>query len=88
MITLMCSESAPTGIRVSIATVRPIITGVIYAIGMLINMVLKNIRGDEAIGMICFCTVVPGMIIGIIILMLKARETRGVNLEEIGEGNE
>lgn len=88
MITLMCSESAPTGIRVSIATVRPIVTGVIYAIGMLINMVLSNILGDEAIGMICFCTVVPGMIIGIVILMLKAKETRGVNLEEIGESNE
>ena len=45
-------------------------------------------NGKRELGMICFCTVVPGMIIGIIILMLKARETRGVNLEEIGEGNE
>lgn len=88
MITLMCSESAPTGIRVSIATVRPIITGMIYAIGMLINMVLSNILGDEAIGMICLGTFVPGMIIGIIILMIKAKETRGVNLEEIGESAE
>lgn len=88
MITLMCSESAPTGIRVSVATVRPIITGVIYAISMLVVMILSNILGDEAIGAICFFTVVPGMLIGIIILMLKAKETKGVNLEEVGAVDE
>ncbi len=85
MITLMCSESAPTGIRVSVATVRPIITGVIYAISMLTVMILSNILGDAAIGVICISTVVPGMVIGIIILLLKAKETKGVNLENIGE---
>ncbi len=88
MITLMCSESAPTGIRVSIATVRPIITGVIYAISMLTVMILSNVMGDEAIGTICLLTVVPGMILGIIILLLKTKETKGANLEEIGEVNE
>ncbi len=88
MITLMCSESAPTGIRVSIATVRPIITGVIYAISMLTVMILSNVLGDEAIGTICLLTVVPGMISGIIILMLKTKETKGVNLEKIGENIE
>ncbi len=88
MITLMCSESAPTGIRVSIATVRPIITGVIYAVSMLTVMILSNVMGDEAIGTICLLTVVPGMILGIIILLLKTKETKGVNLEEIGEVNE
>lgn len=88
MVTLMCSESAPTGIRVSVATVRPIFTGVIYAIGMVTNMILSNILGDAKIGIICFSIVVPGMLLGIIILMLKVKETRGVNLEEIGENNE
>ncbi len=88
MITLMCSESAPTSIRVSIATVRPIITGVIYAFSMLAVMILSNILGDESIGTICLLTVVPGMIAGIIILLLKTKETKGVNLEEIGGTNE
>ncbi|MBR3596349.1 MAG: MFS transporter [Clostridia bacterium] len=88
MITLMCSESAPTGIRVSVATVRPLITGVIYAISMLIMMILSNVLGDAKIGIICLLTVVPGMIIGIVILMLKAKETKGVDLETIGEKNE
>ncbi len=85
MITLMCSESAPTGIRVSVATVRPIITGVIYAISMLTVMILSNVLGDAAIGTICLLTVVPGMVAGIIILLLKTKETKGVNLEDIGE---
>ena len=75
-------------IDVSVATVRPIITGVIYAIGMLTNMILSNILGDAKIGTILLCIVVPGMILGIVILMLKVKETRGVNLEEIGEANE
>ncbi len=88
MITLMCSESAPTGIRVSVATVRPIITGIIYAISMVTVMILSNVLGDESIGIICISTVVPGMLLGIIILLLKAKETKGINLEEIGEGNE
>ncbi len=88
MITLMTSESAPTSIRVSVATIRPIGTGVIYAISMVTVMVLSNILGDEAIGKICFFTVVPGMIIGIILLLLYTKETKGVNLEEIGEANE
>lgn len=83
MIQLMCSESVPTGIRVSVVTVAPIITGVIYAISMLTVMILSNILGDAAIGMICFATVVPGMILGIIILLLKAKETKGVKLDEI-----
>lgn len=85
MITLMCSESAPTGLRVSVATVRPLITGVIYAISMLVMMVLSNVLGDAMIGIICLLTVVPGMVIGIIILMLKAKETKGVELDKIGD---
>ncbi len=88
MITLMCSESTPTGIRVSVATVKPIITGVIYAFSMLTVMILSNILGDEAIGTVCLATVVPGMVAGIIILLLKTKETKGVNLEEISESNE
>lgn len=83
MITLMCSESAPTGIRVSVATVRPIITGVIYAFSMLTVLILSNVLGDAAIGMICFFTVVPGMVAGIVILLLKAKETKGVHLDAI-----
>lgn len=85
MITLMCSESAPTGLRVSVATVRPLITGVIYAISMLLMLILSNVLGDAMIGIICLLTVVPGMVLGIIILMLKAKETKGVELDTIGE---
>lgn len=85
MITLMCSESAPTGIRVSVATVRPIITGVIYAFSMLTVLILSNVLGDAAIGMICLATVVPGMVAGIVILLLKAKETKGVELDRIGD---
>ncbi len=88
MVNLICSESAPTGIRVSVATVRPIITGVIYAVSMVAVMILSNIFGDSAIGLICLCTVVPGMIAGIVILMLKAKETKGVSLENVGETEE
>ncbi len=88
MAALMCSESAPTSIRVSIATVRPIISGAIYAFSMLAVMILSNILGDALIGTICILTVIPGMIAGIIILLLKTKETKGINLEKVGESDE
>ncbi len=82
MVTIICAESVPTGIRVSVATVRPIVSGVIYAFSMLAVLILSNVLGDAAIGMICLCTVVPGMVAGIVILLLKTRETKGTDLQK------
>lgn len=87
MVGLMCSESAPTNLRSSIMAVQPIVSGAIYAISMVLAIVLVNILGDAAIGMTCLCISIPGLVIGLVILFLKTKETKGVDMGAV-HGNE
>ena len=84
---LMCSESAPTNLRSSIMAVQPVVTGAIYVFAMVLAIVLINILGDAAIGMTCLCIALPGLAIGLMILFLKTKETKGVDMGAI-HGNE
>lgn len=83
LITLMCSESSPTNVRVSVAAVQPVVNGLIYMIASTSLTILSNIMGDLAIGKICFIVSVPGMAIGLVMLMLKTKETKGVDMSAI-----
>lgn len=84
---LMCSESAPTNLRSSIMAVQPIVSGSIYGFAMALAIVLINILGDAAIGMTCLCISIPGLVIGLVILFTKTKETKGVDMGAI-HGNE
>ena len=84
---LMCSESAPTNLRSSIMAVQPVVTGAIYFIAMVLAIVLINILGDAAIGMTCLCIALPGLVVGLVILFTKTKETMGVDMGAI-HGNE
>lgn len=81
----MCSESAPTNIRVSVAAVQPMVNGIIFMLASTCVTILGNILGDAAIGTTCLLVSAPGMAIGLI--MLKVKETKGVDLGAI-RGNE
>lgn len=87
MVGLMCSESAPTNLRSSILAVQPVVSGAIYSVAMVLMIVLPNILGDAAIGLTCLCIAVPGLLISLIILFTKTRETKGVDMGAI-HGNE
>lgn len=87
MVTLMCSESAPTNIRVSVVAVQPMVNGIIFMLASTCVTILGNILGDAAIGTTCLLVSAPGMAIGLIMLMLKVKETKGVDLGAI-RGNE
>ncbi len=80
LITLMCAESCPTNVRVSVAAVQPVVNGMIYMIASTSLAVLSNIMGDTAIGKICFIVSVPGMVLGLILLLVKVKETNGADL--------
>lgn len=80
LITLMCAESCPTNVRVSVAAVQPVVNGMIYMIASTSLTVLSNIMGDTAIGKICFIVSVPGMVLGLILLLVKVKETNGADL--------
>ncbi|NMP37840.1 MAG: MFS transporter [Clostridiales bacterium] len=83
IIGLMAAESAPTNLRVSVTTSYSIISGVIYAVAMLTVMILANILGDAKIGLVCLVTIVPGMTLGLVLLCLKVKETKGMDLTNV-----
>ena len=77
---LMISESTPTNLRVSMLAVQPAISGVFFVVALVGIMVLANVLGDAYIGICTLVTIIPGMLIGLIMLMLKVRETNGVDM--------
>ena len=77
---LMISESTPTNLRVSMLAVQPAISGVFFIIALVGIMVLANVLGDAYIGILTLVTIVPGMLTGLVMLMLKVRETNGVDM--------
>ena len=54
---------------------------------MVLAIVLVNILGDAAIGMTCLCIALPGLVVGLVILFTKTKETKGVDMGAI-HGNE
>jgi len=80
---IMCSESAPTNLRSSVLSVQPLMSGLIGGIIMAAGIVLVNIFGDAYAGLISLAVAAPGMLIGLVIITWKVRETKHVNLKEI-----
>lgn len=83
MVGLICSESAPTNLRASVMAIQPMVNGIIYMLAGNLVMILGNILGDAAIGTTCLLVSVPGMALGLFIMMLKVKETKGVDMGAI-----
>lgn len=77
---LMISESAPTNLRASVLAVQPLLSGIIYVVAMGGVMLLTNILGDAYIGISTVVTIIPGMVAGLIMMALRGRETKGVDM--------
>lgn len=77
---LMTSESTPTNLRVSMLAVQPMVSGTIFSVAMFGVMILVNMLGDAAIGTCTLLTIVPGMALGLILMMFKVKETNGVDM--------
>ena len=77
---LMESESTPTNLRASVMSIQPIVSGTFFAPAMGAIMVLANILGDAYIGICTLAIIVPGMLIGLLMMMFKVKETKGVNM--------
>lgn len=78
MVGLMCSESTPTTIRVSVNAVQPIVNGIIFMLASTSVTILGNILGDAAIGTTCLLVSAPGMALGLFLMMIKVKETKSV----------
>ena len=82
MVGLMCNESTPTNIRVSVGAVQSIVNGIIFMLASTSVTILGNILGDAAIGTTCLLVSAPGMALGLLLMMLKVKETK--NVGELG----
>lgn len=80
LVSLMISESTPTNLRASIMAIQPLTSTAALLVVSVISTVLINILGDAYIGIISLCTMIPGLVIGLIILTAKAKETNGVDM--------
>jgi len=80
---LMCAESAPTNLRSSVLSVQPIMSGACSALAMGGGMALINILGDARAGVVSLVIAVPGTLVGLVMIALKVRETKHVNLQAV-----
>ena len=80
---IMTSESTPTNMRASVMTVQPVMAAVFAIAAFVGALIAVNILGDAYMGIISIIVAVPGMAAGMLIILFKVRETKGVNLEEI-----
>ena len=77
---IMCTESTPTNLRASIMSVQPLVAAVCTVFVGVLSAILTNIMGDAYLGPVNMIIAVPGMLIGILMILFKVRETKGIDL--------
>lgn len=80
---LMISESTPTTLRSSVLTVLTIFVTLGSVVSSIIFMVLTNIMGDAVISICCLALAIPGFTLGLLLLWIKAKETKGVDMSNV-----
>lgn len=83
IIIMMVGESAPTNLRSSVMSAQFIVTAIGYALAYIVGTPLNYLLGNTAIGTVCFCMLVPGYIITLILLFKKTNETKGLDLSKV-----
>ena len=87
---LMAGESAPTNLRASVMSAWT----AAYGIGMVSSMLIGTLvtkflpNNNYSLGLFCILLAVPFFAISIVFLMLKVKETRGANFQEIDAANQ
>ncbi len=83
IIALMVSESAPTNLRSSIISTQLIAMGFGYVIAYGVGLPLITALGNSAISKIVLCLALPGLLLSLIVLITKVKETKGANLQNV-----
>lgn len=83
IIIMMIGESAPTNLRSSVMSAQFVVTAIGYALAYIIGTPLNLILGNENIGIVSFCMLVPGYITTLIMLFKKTNETKGLDLSKV-----
>lgn len=80
---MMIGESAPTNLRSSVMAAEFLPVGVGVGISYIIYFPLSAIMGNQFIGIISICMLVPGFVAALITLAKKTHDTKGINLDTV-----
>ncbi len=83
VIIIMVSESSPTNLRSSVMSAEFIVAALGYGISYAANFIVIGLFGNPAIGKLSIALLVPGYVIGLILLFAKTHETKGVNMDTV-----
>ncbi|MBR3975044.1 MAG: MFS transporter [Clostridia bacterium] len=83
IIALMVSESAPTNLRSSIISTQFLAMGFGYIIAYGVGLPLITALGNSAISKIVLYLALPGLLISLVVLIAKVKETKGANLHDV-----
>ena len=83
LVALISTESSPTNLRASIETTRVIISYVISLLSTVGSIVLINVLGDAKIAIVCLTIALIGYIVGILMMMFKVKDTKGVDMSTV-----
>jgi len=84
-ISMMVAEKSPTSNRSSVVGAVSLVSNLGTGIGYGLIMVLLLLISTKAIGVTCILVATPPIIVAMIIMMLKVKETKGTDLEKVGE---
>ncbi len=80
---MMIGESAPTNLRSSVMAAEFLPVGVGVGVSYIIYFPLSAILGNQFIGIISICLLVPGFVAALITLARKTHDTKGINLDTV-----
>lgn len=78
---IMMTEKVPTDIRASVVGAEGLLTIIGLAVGYVLTIVGMLVM---EVWLTCLLVAIPCVIVAIIILALKVKETKGANLDEVG----
>ena len=83
---VMPAESTPTHIRASVNGLITYTGGIGKIIGLLVGIIFPKIGGAANIGYFQMFTIVPVLIITVLLLAIKVKETKDIDLDNVEEG--
>ncbi len=80
---MMVGESSPTNLRSSIISLQMFALGIGYVVTYCVGLPLITYFGNSSIPTVSLCLALPSLIVSLVILILKTKETKGTNLSSV-----
>lgn len=80
---MMIGESSPTNLRSSTISAQYIVVAIGVALSNVLALPLMTILGNQYIGIISFCLLVPGFIGALVAMSLKTHDTKGIDMDTV-----